>query len=86
MQRYPDFEVALGKEIAKAREAVGLSQRALSDKVRRRFNYISLVENGRQSLTVSGLSEIGLALGIKGSELHARAERIMGLRFRKAKE
>lgn len=85
MQRYPDFEVALGKEIAQAREAMGLSQRALSDKIRRRFNYISLIENGRQSLTVSGLSEIGMALGVKGSELHARAERAVGLRPRKVK-
>jgi len=30
-----------------------------------------------QSLTVSGLSEIGLALGIKGSEFHAK--RAVGL-------
>jgi ribosome-binding protein aMBF1 (putative translation factor) len=85
MQRYPHFEVALGEEIAKARTAAGLSQRALSEKIRRRFNYISIIESGRQSLTVSGLSEIGVALGIKGSELHARAERTAGLRPIRAK-
>ena len=85
MQRYPHFEVALGEEIAKARKATGLSQRALSEKIRRRYNYISIVESGRQSLTVSGLSEIGLALGVKGSELHARAERAAGIRLPKAK-
>jgi transcriptional regulator with XRE-family HTH domain len=85
MQRYPHFEAVLGEEIAKARTAAGLSQRALSEKIRRRFNYISIIESGRQSLTVSGLSEIALALGVKGSELHARAERAAGLRPFRAK-
>jgi hypothetical protein len=38
---------------------------------------ILAVREESQSLTVSGLSKIGLALGIKGSELHA--ERVVGL-------
>jgi ribosome-binding protein aMBF1 (putative translation factor) len=85
MQRYPHFEVALGEEVAKVRETLGLSQRQLSAKVGRRSNYISLVESGRQPLTVSGLSEIGSALNVKGSELHARAERTAAVKLPKSK-
>ena len=85
MQRYPQFEEALGQEITKAREAKNISRRGLSSLLRRSSNYMSLIESGKQELTVSGLSEIGLALGLKGSELHARAERAAGLRLPKSK-
>ena len=78
MQRYPSFELALGAEIAAAREEKRLSQRALSARLKRRINYIQLIEAGRQPVTASGLAEIGLALGTKGSVLLARAEEVAG--------
>lgn len=78
MQRYPSFELALGAEITAARQAKGLSQRALSARLKRRINYIQLIECGRQPVTASGLVEIGLALGTKGSDLLERAERAAG--------
>lgn len=74
----PSFRGGTRKGNRQVRKAAGLSQRALSEKIRRRFNYISIVENSWQSLTVSGPSGIGLALGIRRSELHARAERAAG--------
>ena len=85
MLRYPSFELALGKQIAIAREPTGLSQRALSARLGRRINYIQLIESGHQPVTASGLVEIALALGTTGSELLARAERATVLRPRREK-
>lgn len=52
--------------------------RVIADHIKRRINYIQLIEAGRQPVTASGLVEIGLALGIKGSDLMARAEEAAG--------
>jgi transcriptional regulator with XRE-family HTH domain len=83
MQRYPSFELALGDQIAKAREKLSLSQRALSARLGRRINYIQLIECGRQPVTASGLSEIAIALKTTGSDLLAGAERAAPIRLRK---
>jgi len=84
MQRYPSFEIALGKQIAKAREAKGLSQRELSALVRRRNNYIQLIESGHQPVSASGLVEIAQVLEASASTLIDQAERAAPIRLGRA--
>jgi transcriptional regulator with XRE-family HTH domain len=73
VKKFPALERAIRDEIAAAREASGLSQRQLCDKLRRRNNYIQNIESGIQSVGAAELHVIAKACGTTGAELLARA-------------
>ena len=73
MKRFPALDRAIRQEIAAARAAKGLTQRALCAKLRRRNNYIQNIESGRQSVGAAELHIIARACGSTGAELLGRA-------------
>jgi ribosome-binding protein aMBF1 (putative translation factor) len=75
VRRFPVLDRAIQEQIAAAREAAGLSQRGLSEILKRRNNYIQNIESGGQSVTASELHVIALACDSSGPELLARAIR-----------
>jgi transcriptional regulator with XRE-family HTH domain len=73
VKKFTVLDRAIRQEIAAARVAKGLSQRALCDKLRRRNNYIQNIESGGQSVGAAELHVIAHACGCSGAELLARA-------------
>ncbi len=78
MRLYPLLDRAIREEIKAARQAAGLTQRGLSDKLGRRNNYMQNIESGRQSVSASELHMIALACNSTGAKLLARAVRTKG--------
>lgn len=64
----------LAKELRRAREDFGLSQRGLARKLGRGQSYICKVETGRQAIFAWELVEWCEAVGIRVSELFIRME------------
>ncbi len=56
---------AIGKQIRDAREAAGLSQRALAEKAGLGYSHIARIELGRYNVTIDTLAVIANALGCK---------------------
>jgi transcriptional regulator with XRE-family HTH domain len=75
LRRYPVLDRAITEQIARARQAAGMSQRELSSKLGRRNNYIQNIESGGQSVTASELHVIGCECDTTGPELLSRAIR-----------
>lgn len=75
MRRFPVLDKAIQEQIALVREAAGLSQRGLSEKLKRRNNYIQNIESSGQAVTASELHVIAVACDSTGPELLARAIR-----------
>ena len=71
-------EQALGQVIRELRERRGLSQEALSFACGRHRTYISLIERGKNSVSIRTLWMIAEALEVKASELVRRVERDIG--------
>jgi transcriptional regulator with XRE-family HTH domain len=67
-------ELALGREIKKAREVLQKSQEALAFEAGLHRTYISLIERGKKSPTLAVIVRLAKALGIKPSELLRRVE------------
>lgn len=65
----------LGDELRKARLAANLTQEELAFKAEISRNYVSLLELGEKSPTVTVLLRICKAVGIKASTVIARVER-----------
>jgi transcriptional regulator with XRE-family HTH domain len=65
----------LGEELRKARETAGLSQERLAFEAGVHRTYVSLLERGKKSPTVSVLFRICRALDISPSQLIANVER-----------
>jgi transcriptional regulator with XRE-family HTH domain len=65
----------LGDELRIARVAAGLTQEELAFKAKISRNYVSLLELGEKSPTVSVLLRVCKALGVKASAIIARVER-----------
>jgi ribosome-binding protein aMBF1 (putative translation factor) len=76
MRPYPVLDRAIQDQIRTAREAVGLSQRELSAKLKRRNNYIQNLESGGQAVTASELHMIAVACGKTGAGLLAKAVKL----------
>ncbi len=68
-------ELAFGQVLREARKARGLSQEALAAEASVERNYISLLELGRNSVSIRVLFQIAAALGVPASELMRRVER-----------
>jgi len=68
------MELALGREIKKAREVLQQSQEALAFEAGIHRTYVSLLERGKKSPTLAVIVRLATALGIKPSELLRRVE------------
>jgi len=68
------MELALGREIKKAREVLQQSQEALAFEAGIHHTYVSLIERGKKSPTLAVIVRLATALGIKPSELLRRVE------------
>jgi transcriptional regulator with XRE-family HTH domain len=66
---------AIGQAVRDARDEKGWTQAALAKKAGLHVTYLSGVENGQRNPTLTILSQLARALGLKLSELIARAER-----------
>ena len=64
----------LGVLLRRARVQAGLTQESLADRTGLHRTYISLLERGLRSPTVSVLSGLSEALGIRASEILAQFE------------
>ena len=71
-------EQALGLAIRQFREARGLSQEALSFACQRHRTYVSLIERGKSSPTMTTLWMLAEALEVPPSEIVRRAEDLAG--------
>ena len=67
----------LGEELRKAREAAGLTQKALSFDAEIDRTCISQLENDKKSPTLETVFRLCDVLGIEASELISRVERSM---------
>ena len=67
-------EIAFGQVLREARRERGLSQEALAAESSVERNYISLLELGRNSVSLRVLFQLAAALQIPPSELVRRAE------------
>ncbi len=70
----PELYPAVAAVIKEARLAAGLSQHQLADFCGLSRSYISFVECGERGLSVTALYQIGVAVGVPGSELFRRIE------------
>ncbi|MGD0229834.1 MAG: helix-turn-helix transcriptional regulator [Syntrophorhabdales bacterium] len=59
----------IGKRIKEARQAKGLSQEALSEKIGMSAKYLSSVERGKENPTLDTLIKLADALEVEASEL-----------------
>ncbi len=70
----PTLNRMIGRELRKAREAVGLSQEQLAFQAGVHRTYVSMLERDKKSPTVAVLFRLCKALGIRPSRLIARVE------------
>ena len=69
-----DFELPFGAALRRLRLAAGLSQEQLGLEAGVQRNFISLIELGQNQPTISTISKLARALGMKASQLVAEAE------------
>ena len=67
---------AFGKAVREAREELGLSQEELGFESELDRTYISGIERGVRNPTIVTVGRLCRALGVRGSELMARAEEL----------
>ena len=67
-------ELAFGSEIKKARKALRKSQETLSFDAEIHRTYVSLIERGQKSPTLTVIVRLSKALNVKPSELVRRVE------------
>lgn len=73
-----ELQVAFGHVIRELRERAGLSQEELSFRCGRHRTYVSLIERGRNSPTVSTLWMLADALGVRPAEIIASVQERLG--------
>ena len=71
---YDALDVAFGAALRRLRRAGGLSQERLGPDAGVQRNFISLIETGQNQPTITTISKLAHALGMKASELVAEAE------------
>ena len=70
-------EAAFGQVLKELRSERGLSQEALAAEAGVARNYVSLLELGRNSVSLVKLFPLAAALGVSASELIQRTERTL---------
>lgn len=73
--KYPARQRAVAAAIRSAREAAGLSQRQLSEKLREPPNWIQRIESLERRVDVAEFIGIAKALGVDAVELFRQAGR-----------
>ena len=68
-------ELPLGAALRRLRLAAGMTQETLGAEAGVQRNFVSLIELGRTQPTITTVSKLARALGLKASELVAQAER-----------
>ncbi len=68
------MERALGREIKRVRESLQKSQEALAFDAGIHRTYVSLIERGRKSPTLTIIAKLAKALNMRPSELLRRVE------------
>jgi transcriptional regulator with XRE-family HTH domain len=68
------IRIQLGRVIRQLRSEAGYSQEGFADALGVHRNYMGTVERGETNSTISNLEKIAQGLGIRLSELLARAE------------
>lgn len=63
----------LGQTVRRLRMAQGLSQIDLAEKADLNHNFVGEIERAEKIASVVTVARLGVALGLKGSELMARA-------------
>ena len=66
------LQAVVGRNIRRAREAVGLPQDELAHRAGIHVTYLSGVENGRRNITLSVVERIATALGTSEAHLLQR--------------
>ncbi len=66
--------VAMGKVLRTRRKALGLTQEQFAELVNLSKNYVGNMERGEYEVSISTLSQIGEAIGIRASKLLEEAE------------
>lgn len=79
-RRSADYELPFGAALRKVRLAAGFTQEQLGLEAGVQRNFISLIELDRNQPTITTISRLARALGMKASELVAEAERLAGHR------
>lgn len=69
-----ELELAFGREIKKARKAVQKSQETLAFDAEVHRTYVSLIERGQKSPSLSVIVRLAKALNVRPSELLQRTE------------
>ena len=69
------FDTMVGRELRRAREAVGLSQEDLAFRAGVHRTYVSLLERDKKSPTLTVLFRLCKALGVSPSAFVRRVER-----------
>ena len=64
-----DYKRKVGNIIAKQREYLGLSQEKLAEKADLSFQFISAIETGRQSFTITTLNKLCRALHMSADKI-----------------
>jgi transcriptional regulator with XRE-family HTH domain len=72
-----DLQVAFGRVLREFREKAGLSQEALSFACGRHRTYVSLIERGRNSPTITTLWKLAEALEAQPSAMIQRVEEVL---------
>ncbi|HVZ35657.1 MAG TPA: helix-turn-helix transcriptional regulator [Polyangiaceae bacterium] len=75
MGKFPARQRAIVAALRTAREEAGLSQRALSAKLRESTTYIHMIEGLRRDVSVAEFMEIAKAVGVAPDELMRRVMR-----------
>lgn len=70
----PKYNEALGAAIARLREAEGISQEELAERANIHRTYVSQLERGLKSPTLSILQRIAVALDVRASRIVRLAE------------
>jgi transcriptional regulator with XRE-family HTH domain len=73
---YPDYQVVLGHAAKARRVELRLTQEEISLEHMLAQGWVSHFENGRSNVTYFNLRRLAAALGLKPSELLARAEQM----------
>lgn len=74
----PRFQLALGAAARERRDELGLTQEELANDSGLHQRWISNVENGVRNPSLHSIRRLADALGLRASELLARAERHEG--------
>lgn len=69
-----DIRRKLAVNVRHYREKLGLSQEAVSVKIGADRAYMSLIERGKQNMTIVRLAELADALGVAATDLIAEPE------------